>query len=252
MNPNESTTTDPTVTPARTPVGALLFCGALMLVGGIFLAIVAWRYLHPADTDAPPPRDIAAEAQKLIRESKPAPLSAPLAEILAKAENVHFDSYKHPLVGKPAPDFTRPDVFGNRWALKDELVKGPVVLVVYLGYHCNHCVSQLFDANEDYKYFQELRAEIVAVSPDSAHQTKDKYKKYQPFAFPVLSDRDNSIAEAYGVYNPAKDGKPEDLQHGTFIVDQAGIVRWAAFGPAPFGHNETLLYELAKITGRVK
>ena len=82
--------------------------------------------------------------------------------------------------------------------------------------------------------------------------TLEKYKQYERFPFPALSDRGNSIAEAYGVYTPAKDGKSDDLQHGTFIIDQSGIVRWAAFGPTPFGDNKTLLYELAKITGRIK
>jgi len=243
----EPGTEPPVAAPARPPIGALLFCAALFLVGAVYLGIVAWRFVHPPESDIPPQRDIAAEAKQYIRETKPAPLSEPLTKILADAQNVHFDSYQHSLVGKPAPEFTRKDVNGNPWSLKDALAKGPVVVVVYLGYHCNHCVGQLFGIEEDYKYFRELGSEVVAVSPDTVKQTKDSYAKYQPFSFPVLSDHDNSISEAYGVYTAAKDGKSEDLKHGTFVVDQQGIVRWAAFGPTPFGHNETLLYELAKI-----
>ena len=75
----------------------------------------------------------------------------------------HILYYQHPLVGKPAPDFAGTDVDGKPWELKEALKKGPVVVVFYLGYYCNHCVSQLFDANEDYKYFRELGAEVVAV-----------------------------------------------------------------------------------------
>jgi len=252
MTPNESTTTEPPAPPHRVPLGPLLFCIALMIVGVGYLGIVIWRYTHPTETNALPHRDIAADATKFIRQTKPAPLSEPLAKILEDAENVHFDSYQHPLVGKPAPEFTRHDVDGNVWSLKDELKKGPVVVILYLGYYCNHCVSQLFDVDEDYKYFRELGAQVVAISPDTTVHTKEKYQLYHPFSFPVLSDRSNSIAEAYGVYTAAKDGKPDDLQHGTFVIDQSGIVSWAAFGPAPFGDNKTLLFELAKITGRVK
>src|SRR5262249_58504220 len=147
----------------------------------------------------------------------------------------------------PAPEFTRPDADGHPWALKEATKKGPVVVVFYLGYYCNHCVSQLFDLNEDLALFRELGAQVVALSPDSAKTTFERYKEYGRFSFPLLSDHDNPIAQAYGVFTPAADGKREKLEHGTFIVDQHGVVRWATIGEEPFGHNKTLLWELAKL-----
>jgi alkyl hydroperoxide reductase subunit AhpC len=65
-----------------------------------------------------------------------------------------------------------------------------------------------------------------------------------------LWDRGNRVAEAYGVFKPAHDGVAEELLHGTFIVGHDGIVKWAAFANTPFGHNQTLLYEIARLTGR--
>src|SRR5207247_2276309 len=100
-----------------------------------------------------------------------------------------------------------------------------------------HCVSQLFDLNEDYAHFREVGAEVVALSPDPISTTKQQYKKYGSFAFPVLPDQDNRFSTAYGVFTAATKGKPENLEHGTFVIDQQGVVRWAAFGPAPFSHN---------------
>jgi peroxiredoxin len=247
MNPDESTVT-PSTTPAarpRVPRGPLLFCAALMLVGFGYVGVAAWRYLHPPEP--PPGRDIAAAARALVRQAKPEPLSASLEKVLAEAQETHFPSYDHPLVGKPAPDFTRPDVDGKPWSLKQALAKGPVVIVFYYGYYCDHCVSQLFGVQEDYHYFRELGAEVVALSPDKAEETKEKYKQYGAFPFPVLTDRTSGVAEAYGVFTPAKDGQAEQLLHGTFVVGQDGLVKWAAFGPTPFGRNDTLLYELAKL-----
>jgi peroxiredoxin len=248
MNPDESTTLQPiSAQERRLPVGPLLFCVALALAGAILIGIAVWRMVSPSASDPVPKRDVAEEARQLVRLSKPAPLSEPLAKILADAGHMHFESYQHSLIGKPAPEFTKPNLDGKPWSLHENLKKGPVVVIFYLGYYCNHCVSQLFDANEDYRYFRELGAEVVALSPDSAVVTKGKYKEYGPFAFPVLSDPDNKTAEAYGVYLPPKEGKPGDLMHGTFVVGQDGVVHWAAFGATPFGHNPTLLYELKKL-----
>src|SRR5262249_47845148 len=150
-----------------------------------------------ANAPAPEQRDVAAEAKALLRQSKPAPLSEPLEKLLADAEKNHVPSQPHPLLGKPAPDFSRPDVYGNFWSLHDALKRGPVVVVFYYGYHCNHCVSQLFDVNEDYLRFRELGADVVALSADDSDLTRKRYQQYGAFTFPVLADHGNKIAQAY-------------------------------------------------------
>lgn len=253
MNANESTAaaeTAPSAPPPGISRGALFFSIALFVVGCIFLGIAVWRLFEPKTNPLAEPMkqvNIADEAKELVRKEKPSPLSEPLQEILERAKQVHFESYQHPLLGKPAPDIVHADVDGNNWSLKEKLKKGPVVVIFYLGYFCNHCVSQLFDVNEDIARFRELGAEVVALSPDSTEMTLKRYKEYGRFSFPVLADPDNKIAQRYGVFTPAHDGKHEKLDHGTFVIDQKGVIRWAHFGDLPFGHNPTLLYELAKI-----
>jgi len=227
----------------RLPIGPLLFCFSLLLIGISYVGIAAWRYFQPE----PKPRNIAAEAEALLRESKPEPLSQPLERLLEDARNYSAPSKDHPLIGKKAPEFAGKDVFGIKWSLAEALKKGPVIVIFYLGYHCNHCVSQLFDVNEDYSYFRELGAEVVALSPDSASTTAARYKEFRPFGFSVLQDPGNKIAQAYGVFTAAAGGKREELLHGTFVVDQTGVVRWATFGEQPFSDNRTLLGEIAKI-----
>jgi peroxiredoxin Q/BCP len=233
----------PTVKP-RVPRGPLFFCLTLMLVGLGFIGIAVRHYLVPPEPDLP------AKARALLLRQNQQPLSEPLAKILAEAENNHFPSYEHPLVGKPAPDFTRPDVDGQPWSLKQALVKGPVVVVFYYGYYCDHCVSQLFGLKQDYQHFRELGAEVVALSADSSATTREKYKQFEAFPFPVLWDDGNRVAEAYGVFKPAHDTVGEELLHGTFVIGQDGIVTWAAFATTPFGRNDTLLHEIARLTGR--
>jgi peroxiredoxin len=236
------------------PLGSLLFCVLLILVGCVLLAITVKRMLN---SGAEGPTDmqqvnIAEDAKKFLHETKKSPLSEPLEKILEEAKRVHFESDQNSLVGKPAPDISTTDVDGKPWSLKDQLKKGPVIVVFYLGYWCNHCVSQLFDVNEDINRFRELGADVVALSPDTAGTTQLRYKEYGRFDFPVIADVNNHIAQSYGVYKPAKGDQPEDSAHGTFVIDQKGIIRWMRIGTAPFGHNPTLIYELAKIKGLVK
>jgi peroxiredoxin Q/BCP len=251
-SPAPAPTPAPAPAAAGVPLAAWLFCGLLVLIGCTLLAITLRRMLAPPESPKPvalQTYDLAEEARKLVRKDKPAPLSGPLAQILDEGKRVNFETEPHPLLGKPAPGFSLPDVAGNLWTLGDHLKQGPVVVVFYLGYYCNHCVSQLFDLNEDIKRFRELGVEVVAISPDAVELTRERYKQYGKFDFPVLSDPHNRAASAYGVYTPPKDGRAEDLAHGTFVLDQKGIVRWARTGSAPFGHNPTLIFELAKIKG---
>jgi peroxiredoxin len=229
----------------------LLFGITLILVGLVYVGIVIRHALqsHAPGSAAPTPeqRDVAAEAKALVRQNKPAPLSDSMEKLLAEAAQHHIDSQPHPLLDKPAPDFTRPDVYGNSWSLHEALQRGPVVLIFYYGYHCNHCVSQLFDTGEDYLRFRELGAEVVALSGDDSDVTRKRYQQYGAFSFPVLADPGNKIAQAYGVYHPAENDKPQQLDHGTFIIDANGMVRWAACGDSPFSDNRTLLWELSQL-----
>ena len=52
-----------------------------------------------------------------------------------------------------------------------------MVLVFYYGYHCNHCVGQLFALHDDISKFRELGAEVVAVSADPPEWTRERWDR---------------------------------------------------------------------------
>ena len=148
---------------------------------------------------------------------------------------------------RPAPDFTLKDVEGKDRSLADYLKTGPVVLVFYYGYHCDHCVSQLFAINKDMEKFRELGVHVVAVSADSIELTRERYKQYGAFKFPVLSDAGNKIAEKYETYTPAT----EALMHGTYVISRQGKIVWTNRGETPFTENRTLIHKVAEIEERL-
>jgi len=142
-----------------------------------------------------------------------------------------------------------PDDGGNVVSLKALLDDGPVVLVFYYGYHCNHCVGQLFGLNEDLPRFVEMGTRVVAISGDPVELTAKRFAEYGRFFFPVLSDKDNNVAQQYGTFRPESEGQSELLLHGTFVIDTDGTVLWVNTGNKPFLDNQTLLTVIARQHG---
>jgi peroxiredoxin len=230
-----------------------VFLQAALLAAGVgLLAWSAWvHWLRPRAPAAPPDFDVASAAREFLRDRKVRPLSEPLERLLADTTAKRVETQPHALLGKTAPDFELADSGGRPLRLRERLRRGPVVLVFYYGYYCNHCVSQLFALNDDLKKFRELGAEVVAVSADPPELTRQRFKQYGEFAFPVLADPGHKAAQLYGVFRPAAGKESEDLQHGTFVIGRDGLVHWAHRGYEPFTGNRTLLYELARLEGRL-
>jgi peroxiredoxin len=192
------------------------------------------------------PEDLAGEAIAVVRAKKDQPLSDSLTRILADDAFVPHPSRAHPLLGKRAPDFTLPDHTLKPVSLAELQGQGPVILVFYYGYYCGHCVAQLFALNEDLKLFEELGVHVVAVSPDTPEATAKQLAKYGEFSFPLLSDRDHQVAQAYGMFEPATAQEPERQAHATFLIGKGGDVFWLEYGAEPFLDNKTLLHVLAR------
>ncbi|MBS0206452.1 MAG: redoxin domain-containing protein [Planctomycetes bacterium] len=196
-----------------------------------------------------PTGHLANDARAYLRSEKSRPLVQPLHEILKDTAFKPQESQDLPLLGQPAPKFELSDDQGTIVSLQGTLKDAPVVLVFYYGYHCNHCVGQLFGLNEDLRRFVELGTQVVAISADPPELTAKRFAEYGRFDFPVLSDPDNKVAQAYGVFQPEADGKPEVKKHGTFVIDSDGTVLWCNVGNKPFLDNQTLLTVIARQHG---
>lgn len=196
------------------------------------------------------PSSVPDAATRMLRKYKPAPLTEPLQSLLANPNEFYVPTMDHELIGNPAPDFALRDWRGHSVRLSDALRKGPVVLIFYYGYWCDHCVVQLFDLNEEIDKFEEVGATLMAISADPPEETARKFEQYGPFRFTVLSDPGNKVAEQYDCFDPASNDREARQFHGTFVVDSTGVIRWADISETPFRSIRTLLYEVARIQGR--
>jgi peroxiredoxin len=232
------------------PIFAL--SGGLLLTGVGLLGWSVWVFNKaPAMASGSEDDNIAGEARDFLRGRDVKPLSGSLERLLADASVELVKSQPHPLLGQKAPDFELIDHLHRTWRLSERLSHGPVVLIFYFGYHCNHCVGQLFAVQDDIAKFTELGVEVVAISADPPELTWDRFAKYGEFAFPVLTDPKNGVAAKYGVFIPASGIGPSVLKHGTFVIGRDGRIVWAHCGNDPFTGNVTLLHELARSEGRL-
>ena len=161
------------------------------------------------------------------------------------------ETTSHPLLDHAVADFTLPDHRDRPWRLHEQVNRGPVVLVFYLGYGCTACVHHLFELNADLEHFHSLGAEVVAVSGDSSGLTQKRFREYGAFRFPVLWDAAHVVAQSYGMFRSARALEPEELGHGTFVIGRDGTVRWVSYGETPFRNNKVLLYELARLENKL-
>jgi peroxiredoxin len=237
--------------PARHDQRPFSIFAPLLVIGLAIIGSLVGMVLF-LNRGTPPKRDLAAEARADLERRNFRPLSEPLQALIADQKYRPIPTQTHPLLLGPAPAFTLRDVNGADWSLARELKTGPVVLVFYYGYHCNHCVSQLFGIDKDIARFGELGVRLAAISADGPELTRERFAEYGAFQFPVLSDPGNKVAEKYGVYTPnAKAGEEGDLMHGTFVISRQGKVVWTNRGDNPFIDNRTLLHEIARIEGRL-
>ena len=119
-------------------------------------------------------------------------------------------------VGSEAPNFTLQDSDDNSYTLSDFESKSPVVIYFYPKANTSGCTKQACGVRDDYAKFEESGIKIFGISVDSKESIKEFINDYQ-LNFPLLSDSDKKVAEAYGVLNNI--GVASRV---TFIVDKQG------------------------------
>jgi peroxiredoxin Q/BCP len=140
--------------------------------------------------------------------------------------------------GDAAPDFELPADDGGRVRLGD--LKGRrVILYFYPKDNTSGCTTQACELRDALPRIDEKGAVVVGVSPDpvSSHQKfRDKYS----LNFPLLSDQDHQVSEAYGVWKEKSmyGRKYWGIERSTFIIDENGVVVDVWRKVKPKGHAD--------------
>jgi thioredoxin-dependent peroxiredoxin len=149
----------------------------------------------------------------------------------------------HP--GDTAPDFTLPDQDGQPVALA-ALRGKPVVLYFYPKADTPGCTTQACGVRDHQADYTQADAAVLGVSPDPVKKIAKFDQKYE-LGFPLLSDEDHSVAEAYGVWTQKSMYGRTYMgnERTTFVIDEQGTIRNVFRNVKPAEHDKLVLEALA-------
>lgn len=146
--------------------------------------------------------------------------------------------------GDAAPDFTLPDSEGREVSLEDFRGR-KVVVYFYPAASTPGCTKEACDFRDNIASLQGAGYDVVGISPDPLPKLV-KFAEKESLNFPLLSDADHTVAEAYGAWGEKKNyGKTyEGLIRSTFVVDPDGKLALAQYNVRATGHVAKLRRDL--------
>jgi peroxiredoxin Q/BCP len=121
--------------------------------------------------------------------------------------------------GDPAPNFEGLTSDGTKLSLRDLVGRKNVVLYFYPKDDTPGCTKEACSFRDNIKPIRDLGAEVVGVSLDSVGSHKKFADKYR-LPFPLLSDKEKRITNAYGVLNESG----TFASRVTYIIDKEGKI----------------------------
>ena len=146
--------------------------------------------------------------------------------------------------GDPAPDFTLTASDSSAQSLAD-LRGRSVIVYFYPAAATPGCTKEACDFRDNLNSLAASGYSVLGVSPDKVEKLA-KFAADEALNFPLLSDPDHAVAEAYGAWGEKKNyGKTyEGLIRSTIVVDPEGKVSLAQYNVRATGHVAKLRRDL--------
>ena len=147
-------------------------------------------------------------------------------------------------VGSSAPAFTLNDADGKPISLAD-FVGNKVVIYFYPAAGTPGCTTQACDFRDNINSLKSAGYVVLGVSKDTTAALA-KFTADEGLNFPLLSDLDLSVHNAYGAYGEKNlYGKTvTGVLRSTFVIDEAGKVALALYNVKATGHVASLRKKL--------
>ncbi len=146
--------------------------------------------------------------------------------------------------GDPAPYFSRLDHEGNV-VTSDDYAGHRLIVYFYPRAFTPGCTTESCDFRDRHERFYAAGYEILGVSPDPPEKLAEFREEYG-LPFPLVSDEDHAMAEAYGAWGKKKNyGREyEGVIRSTIVIDEEGKVEHAWYDVRAKGHAERVAQEL--------
>jgi peroxiredoxin Q/BCP len=136
-------------------------------------------------------------------------------------------------VGDKAPAFALKDQDGKTVRLSSFKGK-PVVVYFYPKADTPGCTQQSCNVRDAFPQLKKLKAVALGISPDPVAKQKKFDDKYD-LGFPLLSDEDHKVAEAFGVWQQKSlyGRKFMGIVRSAFVIDSKGKLAGVFYKVSP-------------------
>jgi peroxiredoxin Q/BCP len=151
-------------------------------------------------------------------------------------------------VGGKAPNFSLPTDSGGEVSLK--ALKGKiVVLYFYPKDDTPGCTTEACAFRDQLPDFSRAKATVIGISKDSV-ASHDKFKAKFKLPFPLASDEDGKVCEAYSVWTEKSmyGRKFMGIERSTFLIDGNGVIRNIWRKVKVDGHADEVLKAAAELS----
>lgn len=127
--------------------------------------------------------------------------------------------FDHPLVGRPAVDFTLTSLQGESVSLLEQ-IKGKKAILFFWATWCPHCREQMVAIQTSKEQFSKEGIEVILIDIGEQKDRVERFFSAQRLDYPVLLDVEGSVSEQYLVYGVPSlyyigaDGNVRAVEHG--------------------------------------
>lgn len=146
--------------------------------------------------------------------------------------------------GDKAPDFTLPDADELQVTLS--ALRGQRVIVYfYPAAMTPGCTTQACDFRDSLAALAAAGVTVLGISKDAPAKLA-KFRDRDHLTFPLLSDTDLKVHQAYGTYGEKMmyGKKTTGVIRSTFVIDPAGLIERAYYAVKATGHVARLRKDL--------
>jgi peroxiredoxin len=151
--------------------------------------------------------------QALVRVQREYGLVEYKKTILARVADAELFELRHLAVGKAIPEIDGEDTTGNKLKLSEQ--RGKVVVLVFWGTWCPHCVKMIPQERALVKRYAGQPFALLGVNNDSDKEKLKAFFAKQDMTWPSFHDPNDAIATRWNIK-----GWP-----AVFVIDAQGIIR---------------------------
>ncbi|MDE9366312.1 thioredoxin-dependent thiol peroxidase [Luteipulveratus sp. YIM 133132] len=142
--------------------------------------------------------------------------------------------------GDIAPDFTLQDSTGGKVSLGDFRGR-KLVIFFYPAAMTPGCTKEACDFRDSLSTLRDAGYDVIGISPDVPEKLA-RFTEQEALTYPLLSDPDKQVLEAYGAYGEKKlYGKTiTGVIRSTIVLDEDGVVVLPKYNVRATGHVAAL------------